>query len=238
MQTKITNIFAVFLLLFTTSCGLMYRTVYGIDTTPNWNSDEEIIKQAEKYNIPSEYTLVLDTTYFTELKNSYDGIFDKLRTENDSVEFVYQKTAFKDDTQPAQFRLFDSTGNELFKMVNCYLNLGLNWNVDGCLDVFPYKTDIESLNRHNYDLHFLLGQSSLLNKQKVSLNELPKADYYAVIQWNEFYKKPSKKLIKTIRKKVQKSNESIVIVYINSQNSNLWKHMDAATKEKVRALSN
>lgn len=234
MKTKLFNLAVITFLFFSTSCGVMYKVVFGIDTKPEWNTDEEIVKQATKYDIPSEMNLVLDTTYTTELTKLYTGILKQAKAENDSATLKLQKEVHKDDSQPVQFRLFDSSGNELYKMVNCYVKRGSKWNVKGSLDTFPYKTDIVSLNTHNYKLDFLLSQTSLLNQKKMTQNDLPKADYYAVIQWNEFYKRPSKKLISTIRKVVAKSNQSICIVYINNHNATIWSFLDAENKQIVR----
>jgi len=154
----------------------------------------------------------------------------------DSSEFIKLKKAFKDDTQPVQFRLFDNKGTEIFKLVNCYVDppIPMNWNVDGCFDTFPPKIAVQSLNVHNYGLDFLLSHSSLLDQRKMTLNQLPKANYYGVIIWNEFFRRPSRRLIKTVRKYIQESEESIVLIYINNQNAYLWAVMDSENKEKVK----
>ena len=46
-----------------------------------------------------------------------------------------------DDVQAVQFRLFDKKGDEIFKLVNCYIEiLPIDWNYEKCLETFPPKT--------------------------------------------------------------------------------------------------
>jgi hypothetical protein len=230
------------LTVFISSCGLTYKVLLGVDTTPRWNTDQQILKQAKKYKIPFEYNFVLDTvTYSEELRKIYKNAFENLNiVDQDSSDYYNLKKALNDDQQPAQFRFYDKNGIEIFKLVNCYIDppIPLNWNVEGCFDSFPPNTSIESLNIHNFHLDFLLSHSKLLNQKKLTFDELPNADYYGVIVWNQFYKRPSKRLIKTINKYVENTDKSIVIIYINSQNYFLWSVMDSESKEKVKTLYN
>ncbi len=242
MNKLVSLLFISFLTFLVSSCGLTYKVLLGVDTTPSWNTDDEITKQAKKYKIPLKYNFVLDTAnYFNGLRNIYEKVFKDLDISNqDSSEFFNLKTALKDDTQPVQFRLFDNKGTEIFKIVNCYVDppIPMNWNVDGCFDSFPPRTSIQTLNIHNYGLDFLLSHSSLLDQDKLTINKLPKANYYGVIIWNDFFKRPSKHLIKTVKKYIQESEESIVLIYINNQNAYLWAVMDSKNKEKVKTLYN
>lgn len=221
-----------------TSCGIMYRVLLGVDTTPNWKSNTEIDKRAKRYKIPSEYNLTLDTVvYYEGLKEIYSNVAEKLTIlEEDSTEYFDLKNVWKDDVQPTQFRLFDKSGTEIFKIVNCYVDppIPINWNVQGCFDVFPPRIDIESLNSHYFDLNFLLSSSRKLDQTQISLNNLPEYDYYGVILWNDFFQRPSRKLIKTIRKYTGNTDESVLLIFINNQNAYLWQMMDAETKEKIK----
>ncbi len=235
-------ILPVFLIPLITGCGFAYKVLLGVDSTPNWKLENEIVKQAKKYNIPNEYNLVLDTAdYYNGLKSIYNNLFKELNvSEKDSSEYFKLKKVLKDDTQPVQFRLFDNNGIEIFKIVNCYVDppIPMNWNVDGCFDAFPPKTKIESLNSHFFDLDFLLSNSSSIDQSKLTLNDLPQSDYYGIIMWNDFFKRPSKKLIKTVKNKIQESDETIVLIYVNNQNAYLWQVMDSKTKEEVKTLYN
>ena len=211
----------------------------GIDTSPEWKTDEQILRQAQKYDIPGEYNLILDTaTYKKELKSIYKEVFQKTEiTNSDSSNYKNLKKALNDDLQPAQFRLFDQNGLETFKLVNCYLDppIPINWNVDNCFDAFPPVTSYEILNIHNFDLDFLLSHSKYANQDILKYDELPKADYYAVILWNDFFKRPSKRLIKTVREYIESSEKDIVLIYINNHNQMLWSVMDAESKADIKS---
>lgn len=231
-------ILSVFLISLCSGCGLAYKVLLGVDSTPSWKVDQEIAIQAKKYNIPAEYSLVLDTAvYYKRLKSIYKNLFKELEiSEQDSAEYFNLETVLKDDTQPVQFRLFDKNGFEIFKIVNCYIDppIPMDWNVDHCFDTFPPSLEIESLNSHYFDLDFLLANSSPLDKNKASIGDLPQVDYYGVILWNDFFKRPSKKLIKTIGKTSEDWDESVLLIYINNQNAYLWQVMDSKTKEEVK----
>lgn len=232
----------ILLIPLISGCGLAYRVLLGVDPKPDWNSDKEIRKQAKNYNIPSEYNFVMDTaSYYEGLTNIYQNLFDELPiSEKESLTLSKFNKVLQDDAQVVHFRMFDNTGAEIFKIVNCYVDppIPMNWNVDGCFDTFPPKIGIETLNTHNYDLVFLLSNASSLSGTKVTLNELPQANYYGVIIWNEVFKRPSKKLIKTVRKNLHKTDESVVLIFINNQNAYLWQVMDSESKEKVKMYDN
>jgi len=240
-MSKLTKyIIIIFLFPLISGCGLAYRVLLGVDITPSWNSEKKIIKQAIKYHIPNEYNLVLDTaSYYNGLNTIYKNLYNQLNiSENDSSEYFNLLQVLKDDRQPVQFRMFDNNGSEIFKLVNCYVDppIPMNWNINGCFDSFPPKIAVKSLNVHNFDLEFLLSCSSFLNKSKLTFSDLAKTNYYGVIFWNDFFKRPSKKLIKTIKEKFQKTNKPITLIYINNQNAFMWQEMDSTTKEKVKKL--
>ena len=224
--------------LLVSSCGLTYKVLLGVDTSPEWKTDEQILKQAKKYDIPGESLLLLDTaTYKKELKTLYkEALLNTEITDNDSSDYKELKKARNDDFQPAQFRLFDQNGIEIFKLVNCYLDppIPINWNVDNCFDTFPPRTSYETLNIHMFELGFLLSHSRNVNQDMLTFNELPKANYYGVIIWNDFFKRPSKRLIHTVREYVEKSDKSISLIYINNHNQYLWSAFDAKTKEEIK----
>ncbi len=237
MNKSLYFFFLAVLILIVSGCGLAYRVLLGVDTTPSWNTDEEIVKQATKYDIPNNYNLVFDTAiYYDGLKKIYKRTFkDLIILNQDSSYYHNLLKAYNDDHQPVQFRLFDKKGTEIFKIVNCYIDppIPMTWNIDGCFDSFPPKTSYKSLDIHSYTLDFLLTKVSLINKNKLKFNDLPVADYYGVIIWNEFFKRPSRRLIKTVRKYIEDTDKSIFLIYINSQNSYLWGIMDSENREEV-----
>jgi hypothetical protein len=236
MLRKVLIYISLVLLIF--GCGLAYKVILGVDNTPSWKSDREIVKQAKKHKIPSEFNLVLDTSlYFDGLKNIYASLLKELNfIEGDSSEYFKLKTARKDDSQPVQFRLINKNGSEIFKIVNCYIDppIPMNWNINGCFNSFPPKIEIQSLNSHNIDLNFILSNSTRIDNRKITIEELPQADYYAVVFWNDFYARPSRKLIKTVRKYIKDQSQSIQLIYINNQNAYLWQIMDSENKEKIK----
>lgn len=237
---KSTRYFTLFLLLapFVTGCRLAYRVILGVDSTPEWETEKAITQQAKRYGIPDDYSLVMDTAvYFQKLNSIYSNLSPELQISGkDSSGYFKLKKALKDDAQPTQFRLFDKNGTEIFKIVNCYIDppVPMNWNVNGCFDHFPPRLDIESLNAHHYNLDFLLSISGRMNKEKITLSDLPDADYYGVILWNDFLQRPSGKLIKTVKDYIKRSGQSVHLIYINNHNAYLWQLMDAENREKVK----
>jgi len=201
------------------------RVLLGIDFSAKRTTQEEIMKQAQKYNIDSDYNMVLDTgVYFSALKERYDRLFDELViTDGDSSEYMNLKQARKDDSQPVQLKIFDRTGAEIFKLVNCYLTppIPMNWNVDGCLDHFPPRLDWGDFISHKLELDFLLQHATSMDNQKITMDDLPQTDYYAVILWNDFLIKPSKKLIQTFKEKREAYDASLTMIYINNHNAYL-----------------
>lgn len=228
-------IIGLILLFSFSSCMLLL----GIDKKPNWLTDEELTDIAEKSKNPNELHFMMDTMeYYNEWKNLYGDIFKNIEHTEDSTEYKKQKGVAKDDMQPVQFRLFDSSGSEIFKIVNCYVEkpIKADWNVDGCFDHFPPSINDESLNTHNFDLDFLLATSySPSNRSKPALSSLPKADYYGVIIWNDIYHKYSKKLIKTVQDNIRKTDKSVVLLNLNNHNYQIWHSVDNKTKSAIKS---
>jgi|SRR5690554_1502005 len=236
------SLLVLLLVIVLSGCSLVYKVLLGVDTKPNWSTDKHITSQAKKYKIPEEFNLIQDTVgYYEELKVIYQSKFDEVEIiDGDSTDYFKLHRIYNDDFQPVQFRLFDNEGTEIFKMVNCYVDppIPMNWNVGGCFDNFPAKTNIESLNTHFFGLEVLLENASFLNSTKLTMEELPNSDYYGVIIWNDFFKRPSKKLIKTVQKYVQKRIEKVTLIYIYNHNSYLWYSIDSDTRMKVKEASN
>lgn len=236
---NITKLFILSIIgVLISSCGLTYKVLLGVDVSPEWNTEKQIEKQAKRYSIPATYNLLLDTaSYKRELKYIYSEAYKVLEiNQGDSSQLTNLKKARNDDLQPAQFRLFDHTGVEVFKLVNCYIDppIPLNWNVDSCFDSFPPKISSEALNIHMFSLQFLLSHATHVQQQKITLTDLPEADYYGVIVWNDCFKRPSSRLIKTIREYTNKADKSIALIYINNHNQFLWSVLDSVSKEKVK----
>ncbi len=220
------------------SCGLTYKVLLGVDISPEWNTEKQIVKQAKKYSIPISYNLLLDTaSYKRDVKYIYADALKVLEiNKGDSSHLANLKKARNDDLQPAQFRLFDQTGVEVFKLVNCYIDppIPLNWNVEGCFDTFPPKISFEALNIHMFSLEFLLSHATHIQQQKIAFTDLPEADFYGVIIWNDCFKRPSRRLIKTVREFTDKADKSIALIFLNNHNQFLWSVLDSESKEKLK----
>jgi len=228
---------ALSITLLVSSCSLLYRGILGVDITPEWKSKEDIVKDSKKWKLDDSLVYILDTASYKNsiIKELYANL-NELKKDSSSLDTVLWKKSVKivnDDLQATQVRLFTSNGTEIFKLVNCYIDppIPMNWNIDGCFDVFPPKIDEENLNIHNQDLNFFLNNITKLNGDSVQIIDLPKSDYYMVVLWNSFYIKPSRKLIKTVKKYI-KSNpeESITPIYINNHNAQLWSVLDSAQR--------
>ena len=222
-----------------TSCKVAGRVILGIDSSPDIKSDKQIKKDFKKFNIAENQSFVLDTTYYPEVKQQFKKEAFALSANGqkpDSVKLESLRKIANDNTQPAQLRYFDSNGKAVFKMVNCYIDppIPMSWNVDGCLEVFPPAAKQETLNKGNKDLEFFLKHIATTENKPVAFSDLPKADYYAVIFRNSFYKKPSKKLIKQIRRyDKQHPDQTTFFLFVNNHNSSLWEYLNADQKAEV-----
>src|SRR5690554_6321416 len=122
-----------FLLVFLSSCGLMYKVLLGVDSKPQWEPTEKVIVEAKKYNISREDFYYQDTVKYNKMvEDIYKDKLGKVSpTGKDALQYANIKKVRKDDLQPVQFRLFKKNGEEIFKMVNCYVDppIPMNWNV-------------------------------------------------------------------------------------------------------------
>lgn len=141
-----------------------------------------------------------------------------------------------DDLLPTQVCLFTREGNEIFKLVNCYVDppIPMDWNVDSCFNAFPPHLNGLVINTHNYNLDFLLRHTSDMKGNSVEISDLPDDDYYMVVMWNSFLIRPFKKLIGEVKDYVAANSErNIVPIYINNHNQQIWGQLDAETRQLV-----
>ena len=238
MMSKVTLILLFCLLL--SSCSLIYRGVLGVDLSPQWMDDKDIVKKQNKLEIQSDFHLVLDTASYT------NSIKEMMQMQMDSLpkdtSIMTKKLKYKvgsvanDDLQPTQVRLFTREGNEIFKLVNCYVDppIPMDWNVDSCFNAFPPHLSGLVINTHNYDLDFLLRHTSDMKGNSVEISDLPEGDYYMVVMWNSFLIRPSKKLIGEVKDYIAANSErNIVLIYINNHNQQIWGQLDAETRKLV-----
>ncbi|HSD15061.1 MAG TPA: hypothetical protein VLB74_10470, partial [Flavobacterium sp.] len=228
-----------FLIAACYSCNLVKQSILGIDTTPEWLKGKEIVKEFDKKKIPNENRFVLDTASYRKALIKYYSQELKtvdLSNAKDSVYKTKLKKIIKDDSQPVQVRYFDSDYNQIFKVVNCYVDdpITMNWNINNCFDVFPPKIDFEDLNNDHKKLNFFLDHIYTLEGKKSTVETLPKADYYVIVFWNSFFKRPSRKLIQTLKEYENKhKDKSTFIMYVNNQNAEIWSKIDLAQKREI-----
>ncbi|ESU23964.1 hypothetical protein FEDK69T_10220 [Flavobacterium enshiense DK69] len=221
------------------SCNLAKRSILGIDTSPEWLMGEELVKEFDKKKIPIENRFVLDTVSYRKSLIKYYSQELKTMDLSDANDSVYKsklKKIVKDDSQPVQVRYFDSNYNQIFKVVNCYVDdpITMNWNVNNCFDAFPPKINIEDLNNDHKKLDFFLDHIYTIDGKKSTLETLPKADYYVIVFWNSFFKRPSRKLIKTLKEYENKhKGKSTYVMYVNNQNEQIWSKIDSTQKREI-----
>lgn len=230
----------ILLTILLNSCGLIYRAILGVDITPQWKTTNDITKDFEKRKIPNEQRFVLDTaSYANSVRFEKNKKIEKLK--NDSINYdslqinrIYEN--LNNDLQPVQVRYFSSNGDPIFKMINCYVKplIPMTWNVEGCFDVFPPKTISYLENDENKNLEFFLPHIKTLDGDSITLISLPKADYYAIVFWNSFMIKPSKKLISLLIKYDENNlNQNTYFLFVNNHNAEIWSYCDNQQKAEV-----
>jgi hypothetical protein len=66
------------------------------------------------------------------------------------------------------------------------------------------------------------------------MQDLPEADYYVLILWNDIFKRPSKRLIELEQKYHKKHGDKKVhVLYVNNQNAYLWPLMTPEQREEA-----
>jgi hypothetical protein len=80
-------------IIATTGCGLVYKVLLGVDSTPEWKTDKEIAREAHKHKISPDNNLLLDTAiYYHQLNETYSKLFAELDfSEIDSSEYSIYK---------------------------------------------------------------------------------------------------------------------------------------------------
>ena len=226
-------------------CKLMYRTLLGVDTQPDLMSYKELDKKSKRYGVDQEsnYYLEVDDGYYQAVKDYQSENLRKLDTLRDSLEIARLKLNTKNDMQPVQLRYFDAKGEATFKMVNCYVDppIPMNWNVEGSLDQFPPKTpDIPSINEDiNQPIDFFLPHIKNKEGEPLTKEQLPDAYYYVILFWNSFFIRPSKKLIKQVKRYHKKHKvENVHVIYVNNHNAHIWGYLTDEQKENIKEQIN
>lgn len=221
-------------------CQLAYRTLLGIDTTPHWKSNKQIERETSRYRLPGKQAYALDTASLHQaILRHYLPQRDTPRTADDSLQFKRLRKALNDDLQPVQIRFFKADGSPIFKLVNCYLDppIPMRWNVAGSFDQFPPANDIAQLNDFLLPMDFFLPHLHPLSPESEAIHALPKADYYAILLWNDFMIRPSRKLIKQMRRyEKAHAGQHIHFLFVNNHNACLWPHLDSTARTEIQNM--
>lgn len=226
---------SITLIISLSGCNLAYRVLLGINTKPSWKLDEDIIRDFKRKKIAPEQRFILDTaSYRNVLINEYRRLTDSGKI--DSAERGLLRKILNDDLQPTQVRFFNNQGKQIFKMVNCYIDppIPMNWNVNNCFATYPPQVNIQTLNVDQKPLHFFLPHLKTIEGKAVSESDLPDADYYVLVFWNTFFHRPSKRLIRRIKREV-KRNSSVrtSVLYVHNHNAELWPLLDSAQRSTI-----
>lgn len=237
-----------FILLFSLfSCKLSYRVLLGIDSTPRWPTQKKLEKITKRRGIPRDQAFQLDTaSYVPFIQDRAQNEWAKYKdgrvelTLQDSLVLKEIKHELKDNGQPVQIRYFNQNGEPIFKMINCFIDppIPMRWNVQGSLDIFPPVPIKDLKDQKDVSIQTLLPFMKNMDGNPVVFSDLPKSQYYAVVFWNSYMIRPSKRLISQIKRYNHKmGNDSVYTLFVNNHKSEIWHLMDAENKEKVKNLA-
>lgn len=233
------------MVLATAGCSIAYRTLLGVKTKLKWQSDEKIIKDFERKDIPFDQAFILDTasynrTIVARWKAVKDSVSqtEKVLSHSDSLSLKRIANNARDNLQPVQVRYFAADGKAIFKLVNCYIDppIPLSWNIEGAFETFPPRPISQLKDVVDDSLSFFLPHLWTLNGNSFTFEQLPEAEYYALIFFNDYMIRPSKRLIKEVGKYHKRNpDQNVHVLYINNHNSQIWPHLESEDKEKLKA---
>lgn len=244
--------FLCFTLLITFSgCQfILLRGFLGFDRSPQYLSDKRIEKKTKRRNIPSENALVFKNDgYYKEVRERAKKEIEDIENKADSEDGInserirYIERKAKNDLQLVQLRFFKGVDQPIYKSLNCHINpfdflnpFNRSWNIANTLDSFPPKplSFLKREMKEDDDLCFFLKHSQSLNGEDVRKEEIPQADYYVVVIWNNIAHKYSRKLIRQTRRYVKKhQDKDIHVFYINNHNAFIWKELEESDKQEI-----
>lgn len=182
--------------------------MYGIKKTKSL-TEEKIIEQAKKYNIPLANNYILDTSFYHFLASLKDTSL---------------AIAKNNHAQPLQVLYYDKLKNwqMVSYHVNCYAGgfPNLKWNRDGVFNTFiPEQQapldDLLTVKKHLEYVRSLIG---------VQPFNTINYDYIVIVYWSKFMGRQSKRLIKLVQDNTKLSNgKKVKVIYVN--NDNFFNHM-------------
>lgn len=236
---QITLLLIVILL---SGCKLAYRTLLGVDMTPSLYHADDINELFEKRNVPDSQAYVMKlNSYFEALQYRSQKQVDQLEIDGivsreDTLMIEKIKENLKYDTNPVQVRYFEKSGKPIFKMVGCKVEppISMNWNVEGCFDVFPPQPIPEMKEDYKDSLQFFLTHIESVNGDPVSMDALPQADFYAVVFWNTVLIRSSRTLINQIRAYDQSFPEqNTFFLFVNNHRALYWSGANEEQQQQI-----
>lgn len=177
------------------------QTLYGI-RKPVPLSDAEIVAQAQKFRIPCSRLYVLDTLHLLWVHRLQQAGF---------------ASTAKQQHQPLQVKYFDDKGRLLSQHVNCYAQSfpNLRWNRQHAFDQFPPPGNCDA------DSLFTFGVQQRWVRPLACSHAIDSSNpaYYAVVYWNKFMGRQSKRLIRLVQRNAARyGDQKINIIYVNNDN--------------------
>lgn len=184
-----------------TSCKQMFLGLYGM-RMPKEVNEKNILKAGKKYHIPPEDNYQLDSTYTTWLFSQ------------DTSRFKHQ---IKNHYQPLQALYYNRNGILESFQINCYAGgfPNLKWNRNQIFETFPPKQQapLDSLFTLDTHLKFLRPLSGTIRKSPL------KTDYFAVVHWNRFMGRQTRRLIRCVQKNEKlTTSQQLKVIYVNNDN--------------------
>jgi len=186
--------------------------VYGLKAQPVPMSENQLITQARKWNIPDSLIYELDP--IKQLK---------FFLPTDSLKTAYNNGIYNskidDYLQPMQAFYYDSTGKLISWFVNCYTGgfPNLKWNKAGAFNrsfpPMPSLAELDTLQNLNQHL------SILTTVAKSVIDSTQKVDYTVVVYWSKTFGRQSKRLVKYVNNNLKLGHgKNIRLYYVNGDN--------------------
>jgi len=182
--------------------------MYGIKKTKSL-TEEKIIEQAKKYNIPLANNYVLDTSFYHFLASLKDTSL---------------AIAKNNHAQPLQVLYYDKLKN--WQMVsyhaNCYTGgfPNLKWNRNGVFNSFipEQQAPLDDLLTVKKHLEYVRSLTGVQPFNTINY------DYIVIVYWSKFMGRQSKRLIKLVQDNAKLAiDKKVKVIYVNNDNfSIIW----------------
>lgn len=173
---------------------------YGIKN-PKAVDEKTIMQYSQKYNVPLQDSYVLDSLYTSFLPADTSRYKDQQKNHN----------------QPLQALYFNNAGQLQSFHINCYAPgfPNLKWNYNSAFETFPPKQQAP------VDSFITLTQLIKYMRPLGATQQLSVLGYdnIAVVFWNKFMGRQSKRLIHTVQENSKLlQDKKMKIIYVNNDN--------------------